>query len=111
MLHWSERSVCAARVALQMGCVANVVSSNNSVISLSLSLALTFLPEEVDLGKIFYEKKQKSILVKMSLHAKNQHRKSSKSSKALGGHYVCLAAHLQCHPGSARTSLGPKSVP
>ena len=23
-------------------------------------------------------------------------------------HYVCLAAPLQCHPGSARTLLGPR---
>ena len=24
------------------------------------------------------------------------------------GHFICHAAHLQCHPGSACTPLGPK---
>jgi hypothetical protein len=30
-----------------------------------------------------------------------------KKNKEFSGHYVCLAARLQPHPGSARTSLGP----
>ena len=40
----SERSACAARVALQTGCVENEVASINSVISLSLSLCTYFSP-------------------------------------------------------------------
>jgi hypothetical protein len=31
-VEWSERSACAARVALQTGCVANEVASINTVI-------------------------------------------------------------------------------
>jgi hypothetical protein len=47
--YWSERSACAGRTALQMGCVANVVATKFVVFSLSLRL-ITFLPEGVVLG-------------------------------------------------------------
>jgi hypothetical protein len=42
-----EQSACAARVALQTGCMANVVATINGVISLSSHL-VTFLSEGVD---------------------------------------------------------------
>jgi hypothetical protein len=49
---WSKQSACAARAALQAGCVAKVVASINTVISLSsFSLStLTFLGLQVNLG-------------------------------------------------------------
>jgi hypothetical protein len=46
-IFWYERSACTAQVVLQTGCVANVVATINTVISLfSFSIcypALTFL--------------------------------------------------------------------
>ena len=35
--NWSERSACAAHEALQTGCMANAVATNDTVIFLSLS--------------------------------------------------------------------------
>ena len=59
--NWSERSACAARAALQTGCVANKVATKFVVFlsfflsffplsSLFLLRLITFLPEGVVLG-------------------------------------------------------------
>ena len=50
LFHWSERSACASRAALQTGCVANVVGTVFVVILLFSFSALTFFPEGVHLG-------------------------------------------------------------
>ena len=54
-VNWSEQSACAARLALQTGCVANLVASINTIIFsyfffFSFLASLTFIPEGVDLG-------------------------------------------------------------
>jgi hypothetical protein len=38
-----------------------------------------------------------------------EEKKRENNNSVNSGHYVCLAAHLQRQPGSARSSLGPTS--
>jgi hypothetical protein len=43
--NWSVQSACAARVALQMGCMANVAATMNTVISLSFFFFGPYFPQ------------------------------------------------------------------
>jgi hypothetical protein len=59
------------------------------------------------------------LFFQISSHAKNQHpsmrkvirrdkrrrRREEKKPDEFSGHYICLAAHLESHPGSARTFI------
>jgi hypothetical protein len=49
---------------------------------------------------------RKVILYRKKKRKKKKEKKEKKKNE-FSGHYIVLAAHLQCQPGSAHTSFGP----